>query len=261
MKNQYFGDEHDFKKYLLLRSFMNNSHIPLLVAWHLTPDEKKDSENKNDGNKRAYLENENGTHSQVDPKLFKWLRENHEKRDVKVLENALPNDFQLAHHVAFFGDIVVAFFSDIVPTKKDERKKWFAKLQQQTNNAKIIFTDPDNGIKFNSDNRTDSEKYIYFEEIEALWKEDKSLIVYQHRQFIDSEVLRFGIMMKIWKELDEKPFISVVHSDEVNYFFILQKRHRALFDAMRNADWGGLLSLFPYFVDEQGVQHLEASCK
>ncbi len=55
MKNQYFGDEHDFKKYLLLRSFMNGSQIPLLVAWYLTPNEKEESENKNDGNKRAYL--------------------------------------------------------------------------------------------------------------------------------------------------------------------------------------------------------------
>ena len=248
MKNQYFGDEHDFKKYLLLRSFMNGSQIPLLVAWYLTPNEKEESENKNDGNKRAYLKNKNGTHSKADHDLFKWLRENREKRDVKVLENA--KNIQLAHNVAFF--------SDMVPAKKNDRNKWFAKLQEQARNAEIIFADPDNGIKFNSKNRTNSEKYIYFDEIEALWNEGKSLIVYQHRQFVDSEVLRFGIMMKIWKELDEKPFISVVHSDEVNYFFILQNRHRALFDAMHNPNWSGLLSFFSYCMDERGVRHLEA---
>ncbi len=227
MKNQYFGDEHDFKKYLLLCSFMNGSQIPLLVAWYLAPNEKEESENKNDANKRVYLKNKNGTHSKADHDLFEWLQENHEKRDMQILENA--KKIQLAHNVAFFGDIV--------PTKRDERKKWFAKLMQQANNAKIIFADPDNGIRFNSGNRTNSEKYIYFEEIKALWKNGKSLIVYQHRQFIDSEVLRFGIMMKLWKALDEKPFIGVVHWDEVNYFFILQKWHRALFDTMRNADW------------------------
>ena len=140
MKNQYFGDEHDFKKYMLLRSFIEDSDIPLLVAWYLTPNEKKDSENKNDGNKRAYLEIENGIHSKADRDLFKWLRENREKRDVKILENA--KNIQLAHNVAFF--------SDMVPAKKDDRNKWFAKLQEQARNAEIIFADPDNGIKFNS---------------------------------------------------------------------------------------------------------------
>ncbi len=251
MKNQYFGDEHDFKKYMLLRSFLKDSDIPLLVAWYLTPDEKKNSKNKNDGNKRAYLENDDGKHSEADPELFEWLQENHEKRDVKALENARPDKMRLAHNVAFF--------SDMVPTKKAERNKWFAKLKQQANSAEIIFADPDNGIKFNSDNRTNSEKYIYFDEIEALWNDGKSLIVYQHRQFIDSEVLRFGIMMKIWKELNEKPFISVVHSDEVNYFFILQERHRALFDALCNkTKWRMLLSLFSYYVDEKGIRHWEA---
>ncbi len=108
MKNQYFGDEHDFKKYMLLRSFLKDSDIPLLVAWYLTPDEKKNSKNKNDGNKRAYLEIKNGIHSQADDKLFDWLQKNHKKRDVQILENA--KKIQLAHNVAFF--------SDMVPTKK-----------------------------------------------------------------------------------------------------------------------------------------------
>ena len=96
---------------MLLRSFMNGSQIPLLVAWYLTPDEKKDSENKNDGNKRAYLQNDDGVHFHANKSLFQWLQKNHEKRDVKVLENARPKDFLLAHNVAFF--------SDIVPTKRE----------------------------------------------------------------------------------------------------------------------------------------------
>lgn len=39
MKNQYFGDINDYKKYGLLRSIESASSLRLLVAWMLAPDD------------------------------------------------------------------------------------------------------------------------------------------------------------------------------------------------------------------------------
>ena len=39
MKNQYFGDINDYKKYGLLRAIKKASNLQQLVAWMLTPDD------------------------------------------------------------------------------------------------------------------------------------------------------------------------------------------------------------------------------
>jgi hypothetical protein len=39
MKNQYFGDVNDYRKYGLLRALQSTWNGSLLVAWMLTPDD------------------------------------------------------------------------------------------------------------------------------------------------------------------------------------------------------------------------------
>ena len=41
MKNQYFGDINDYRKYGLLRIVAGPGKMSLLVAWMLTPDDGK----------------------------------------------------------------------------------------------------------------------------------------------------------------------------------------------------------------------------
>ena len=50
MKNQYFGDIHDYRKYGLLRAIIEGGELKLLVAWMLTPDDEGA-----DGNIIGYL--------------------------------------------------------------------------------------------------------------------------------------------------------------------------------------------------------------
>jgi len=50
MKNQYFGDIHDYRKYGLLRSIIEATQLRLLVAWMLTPDD-----GGSDGSRLSYL--------------------------------------------------------------------------------------------------------------------------------------------------------------------------------------------------------------
>src|SRR5262245_59217719 len=51
MKNQYFGDINDFRKYGILRALQANTELRLLVAWMLTPDD-----GGSDGELRSYLQ-------------------------------------------------------------------------------------------------------------------------------------------------------------------------------------------------------------
>ena len=41
MKNQYFGDINDYRKYGLLRSIILTTELRILVAWVLTPDDER----------------------------------------------------------------------------------------------------------------------------------------------------------------------------------------------------------------------------
>ena len=50
MKNQYFGDVNDYRKYGLLRALQSMHDGSLLVAWMLTPDD-----GGRDGGFRSYL--------------------------------------------------------------------------------------------------------------------------------------------------------------------------------------------------------------
>ena len=50
MKNQYFGDVNDYKKYGLLRGLSCDGAIKTFVCWMLT-----ESDNRIDGNKRIFL--------------------------------------------------------------------------------------------------------------------------------------------------------------------------------------------------------------
>ena len=69
MKNQYFGDINDYRKYGLLRALQSSGEFRLLVAWMLTPDD-----GGRDGRFRSYLQQpEEWKH--FDPELFAGLAE------------------------------------------------------------------------------------------------------------------------------------------------------------------------------------------
>ena len=42
MKNQYFGDVNDYRKYGLLRVLQREANLRCVVAWMLTPDDGRD---------------------------------------------------------------------------------------------------------------------------------------------------------------------------------------------------------------------------
>ena len=166
MKDQYFGDINDYRKYGLLRALINAGRFRLLVAWMLTPDD-----GGSDGNFISYLEHP-GKWSGYDPDLFqtiKTLLAPGHKRSVNIIEKAgvLPNADTFTHYV---------------PDNASDRLSWFKSLCRHAQGCDFVFLDPDNGLEVKSKpyGRKGSSKYLYWNEVKTLWNSGKSLLIYQH---------------------------------------------------------------------------------
>ena len=68
VKNQYFGDINDYRKYGILRCILSVTHFRLLVAWMLTPDD-----GSSDGGFTDYLRKPD-IWSHYDPELFYGIK-------------------------------------------------------------------------------------------------------------------------------------------------------------------------------------------
>lgn len=183
MKNQYFGDINDYKKYSLLRLLGGNGQIETVVCWGLTEDDTG-----TDGRRINYLEKPE-TWQKYDPIVYQHLREHvHDKgiRDVDVIErgNILNN---------------CRFYSEIISDDSRSRDQYFDKFFEFAEGADLVFFDPDNGLEVKSVPRGNkkSSKYIYWTEVEASYKLGHSILLYQHfprkprESFIRNLIQRF----------------------------------------------------------------------
>ena len=165
MKDQYFGDVNDYRKYGLLRAILAAAAVRLGVCWMLTaPD------NRNDGRHLAYL----GKPSKFrvfDPELFDWLRH---------AMNGYP-DRQTAWIQASGLLGAAVYFSELLVDDRDHRKAWFASCCRQLGGCDLIFYDPDNGLERRvAFGRRHSHKFLYWAEVRATFWTGASVLVYQH---------------------------------------------------------------------------------
>ena len=210
MKNQYFGDINDYRKYGLLRSIIKASKLRLLVAWMLTPDDKS-----TDGNFITYLDKVEQW-EKYDPELFYKLHDilkNQRQRKVSLIENTeiLP---------------AAQFYSELVPDPQSERKTWFDSLLEYAERSELVFLDPDNGIEIKSKpyGRKNSSKYVYCQEIKTLWESGKSILIYQH--FIREE--RRGFIERMLEKiqvLTPGSLVEAFATSHVVFLMALQPGH------------------------------------
>ena len=167
MKNQYFGDERDYKKYGILRILQKTfPEDKIAICWMLTPDD-----GSSDGRKIGYLNNKKKERN-CDPELFEFLYKAiilNKFRNVEIVKELFQED-----SVVFFNDK----FSDDMKI----REQYFIDLKQATIGCKLIFFDPDTGIataKMEKDKKK-STKHIFLNEIRNFCNVDKSVLIYQH---------------------------------------------------------------------------------
>jgi len=220
MKNQYFGDINDYRKYGLLRSIIYASQLKLLVTWMLTQ-----YDGSTDGKFISYLgKPEKWAHH--DPELFhgiKGLLKNSTKRNVALIEQTalLPG---------------AVYFSDYVPDRSVDRESWFNLLLRASSESDIVFLDPDNGMEVKSVpyGRKKSSKYLFWRELETLWSDGKSLLIYQHFPRVKRDVY-IRRMISMFGKYAIGSYIGVFKTSRVAFFLLLQPKHRQHYDAIMNS--------------------------
>lgn len=141
------------------------------------------------------------------------------------------------------------FFGEVAPDSCAERARWFGRMRQVLSRADLIFFDPDNGLEIPSKplGRKGSSKYVYWAELGDLWRDGKSLLVFQHypRESREKYVAR-----RVEECRSKLPPAKVHALSSANVLFLLiaQPGHHApLRDAVRRieARWGQRIRILP----------------
>lgn len=241
MKDQYFGDINDYRKYGLLRAIIRASGFRILVAWMLTPDD-----GSTDGKLISYLEHP-GKWSRHDPVLFHNIKEllaSGRKRRVSLIEGSslIPK---------------AEYFSSIVPDTASERSSWFSSLAQRAQDSDFVFLDPDNGMEVKSKayGGKDSSKFLYWREVETLWTSGKSLLIYQH--FIREKRLSFiQRMLGTLRNTTPGSLVEAFSTSYVVFLMALQPEHQEFHQAIVNSvqeNWEGQIHHWEQTRAQQGA--------
>lgn len=166
MKEQYFGDENDYRKYALLRVLARAGGLRIGVCWMLTP-----PDGRADGNKNGYLKDP-GRWRHPDPQLFDFLH--------TVLHEGGAEKLQTIEHSNLLAG--ATFVNAIVPDAVLPRMRYFDDARNSLRSAQLVFFDPDNGIEVPSKpkGRKDSSKFVFLDEIAATYAAGHSVLIYQH---------------------------------------------------------------------------------
>ncbi|MCX6000225.1 MAG: hypothetical protein NTU41_11760 [Chloroflexi bacterium] len=210
MKNQYFGDINDYRKYGLIRSLSRVSRLRLLVAWMLTP-----NDGTGHGRDTKYL-SDHQIWSRYDRELYLRLQhlvDSNSVRAVSLVENAglLAN---------------TDYFSATVPDSAAGRSQWASELIHAATGADLVFLDPDKGLEVKSTpyGRKHSSEYLYWREVKALWENKHSVLIYQHF----GRVKRSEFVQGMLSELPHHTQLSTVEAfstPHAVFFLALQPKH------------------------------------
>lgn len=175
MKDQYFADVNDYRKYGLLRALTLPDRLRLGVCWMLT-----ESDGRTDGQFLAYLSNP-ADFRRHDPDLFDFL-------NAAVNENK-----RCVHRITGSSTLRNAVFHpDLLTDRAADRAAYFAAAAPLLSDCDLVFFDPDNGIATPSIRKgnKNSAKYLYWDEVSTTFAAGSSVLIYQH--FIREERSRFA---------------------------------------------------------------------
>lgn len=215
MKNKYFGDINDYRKYGLIRLLSDHGRFGTGICWMLTADDLR-----KDGLRTAYLE---------ERYWQKWRRFDAELFD--ALYQAVMVDGQRDVSVAQSASILprMRFHSEMLTDGGDTRSRFFQDALKTFRGVELVFFDPDNGIEVPSTpyGRRGSAKYIYWREMETAFKKGHTLLIYQHFPRVERTGFIKEQAAKL-KKLGSRE-IHTYRTSHVVFFLIPQRRHLAHF--------------------------------
>jgi hypothetical protein len=233
MKNQYFGDVNDFRKYGLLRILQRASGLAVGVCWFLTI-----GDGAGDGQLQNYLK-QPGRWRHYDPELY------------DKLQRLLGAEVQRSVSRASEWDLIpgASYFDTVLRDHRLARSEYFEAARQVLRNSDLVFVDPDNGIEVPSTKlgAFGSSKYVYWRELQAMYADGQSILVYQHFPRVVRERFVPFIASRLGEEL---PASSVVAFSTAHVVFLLvqQPKHaEAIARAAREVErqWLGQIEVWP----------------
>jgi hypothetical protein len=232
MKNQYFGDVNDFRKYGLLRS-LGAAGLSIGICWLLTADDAG-----GDGELRRYL-----------TKPSRWRKYDADLYDrLRLLQQ--PGVRRSVTNADKWGLVPgAAYFDEELTDNSSQRNDYFRLALTRLHGCDVLFFDPDNGIEVQSTGRgkRGSAKYIYWSELREAYRNGHSLLVYQH--FPRVERTRFVPFLadRLRDELGA-PCVKGFATPHVAFFLVHQARHGGAIDRAVEtvqSKWSDQIDIWP----------------
>jgi hypothetical protein len=233
MKNQYFGDINDYRKYGLLRALCGDD-LSLAVCWMLTA-----HAGGADGRRLEYLARPL-LYRPLDPILFDFLR------GAVICDGA--RDVNRIESSDLLGDAI--FHRTMLTDDLGRREAFFAEALRLARGRPLIFFDPDNGLEVESvpAGRRDSCKYLYRADLAAAWEAGHSLVVYQHFPRVDRGRYLRELAAETTAALDARRLVAA-RTSHVAFLLLPQPAHDATLDRGLNrlrARWSAEFEITDY---------------
>lgn len=234
MKNQYFGDVNDYRKYGLLRALSSLTGLRVGVCWLLTADD-----DRNDGKFRRYLEDPPAW-SRYDRQLYERLR--------TLLS---PGVTRSVEHARTWDLIPGATYYDaLLQDDLNSRREYFEGAWSALGACPILFFDPDNGIEIPSRKMgtKGSAKYLYWREIEQAYANGHSLVIYQHFARVARDEYTAGLATEMATRL-HAPLVDSFRTPHVVFFLVARPEHAAAFGQVHTQihdRWGDQIRAFTH---------------
>jgi hypothetical protein len=234
MKNQYFGDVNDYRKYGLLRLLTGRGSISAAICWMLTQDDTR-----RDGGRISYL-HQPEQWSRFDRHLYDLLHDCVVRRNLRSVR-----ELEAPHLLSN-----CRFFIENLADNGSLRREYFCRFLEFARGADLLFFDPDNGMEVATTprGRTGSSKYLYWDEATQFFGARHSLLLYQHfphenhdrftRRMAESFCRRMGVG-KVYSYTTEN----------VVFFLLPQREHEDHFikvNALVDENWRGQIILQPH---------------
>jgi hypothetical protein len=225
VQDRYAGDLGDFSKLALLRALVGSPGAPSQAGllWWRSDDES----HNNDGRHIAYLHSDRPHWRRLrslDPELAERLRGvvDSGQRSVASLERAgvlPPGTATHAEKLSFEPRQSRA-------SRAARRAAWFAEALAAVEGCDLVFLDPDNGLEVTSIGRTGVKgpKYVYFDELAALQRPTRSLVVYQHahrRGPLHRQVEGRAEQIRDALGLGERPWALIFRRGTARIYFVI----------------------------------------
>jgi hypothetical protein len=215
MKNQYFGDINDYRKYGLLRC-LGAAGLKIGVCWLLTPDDRKGN-----GELRTYLTKpELWRH--YDPQLYDGLQRLSDPEVSRTVRHA--EEWRLVPGARYF--------THQLPDEVEARDAYFTTAYATLEGKDLIFFDPDVGLEVPSTRRgaRGSAAYLYWCELTEAFGRGHSVLFYQHYPHVNRSRFVPFLAHRLSGELG-LPYVSAFVTPYVVFFLVWHSKHRRTLSA------------------------------